>query len=107
MKKKPIKHLSPLQKSRLVRITVLLVITAFAWLIFAPHSGIWALQQQHSRRKALERKTLALERNNKALEEEIGRLRKDPAYLEEVARRERGLLKKNEYIYDFSQQKKE
>jgi len=107
MKKKPIKHLSPLQQSRLVQITVLLIIVAFAWLIFAPHSGIWALFQQHSRRVALERKTSALARGNEALEKEIARLRKDPAYLEEVARREHGLLKKNEYIYDFSQQKKE
>lgn len=86
---------------------MLLVIMAFAWLIFAPHSGIWALLQQHSRRKVLEEKTAALEADNKALEKEIEQLRKDPAYLEDVARREHGLLKKNEYIYDFSQQKKE
>ena len=107
MKKKTKKHLSPLQQSRLIRITVLLSLVAFAWLIFAPHSGLWSLLQQHSRLKTLERKTSTLEHDNKALEEEISRLRNDPAYLEEVARREHGLLKKNEYIYDFSQQKKE
>lgn len=107
MKKKPKKNLSALQESRLVRLTVLLIIAASAWVIFAPRSGVWALLQQHSRLAALERKTSALERDNRELEKEINRLRHNPDYLEEVARREHGLLKKNEYIYDFSQQKKE
>ena len=100
-------QLSSLQKNRLVRITALLAIMAFVWLIFAPHSGVWALIRQHARLKALERNTSKLEQDNKKLQKEIDRLRNDPAYLEEVARREHGLLKKNEYIYDFSQQKKE
>ncbi len=86
---------------------MLLVISAIAWIIFAPRSGVWALLQQHFRLKEFEQKTSKIEQGNKDLEKEIKRLRNDPAYLEEVARREHGMLKKNEYIYDFSQQKKE
>lgn len=107
MRKKPKKNLSALQQILLVRISGVLIIAAVAWVVFAPRSGIWALLQQHSRLAALERKTSELERDNRELEKEISRLRNDPAYLEEVARREHGLLKKNEYIYDFSQQKKD
>ena len=107
MNNKPIKHLSSLQKNKLVKITVLLVAAALAWLIFSPRTGLWALLRQHSRLVELERKTSKLEQDNRELEKEINRLRNDPSYLEEVARREHGLLKKNEYIYDFSPQKKE
>lgn len=105
MKKQPIKHLTPLQKIRLIRITALLAALALAWLVFAPRSGLWSLLRQHSRLVELERKAVELEQDNKELEKEISRLKNDPSYLEEVARREHGLLKKNEYIYDFSQPK--
>lgn len=107
MNNKPIKHLSSLQKNILVKISVLLIAAAMAWLIFSPRAGLWALFQQHSRLMELERKTSKLEQDNRELEKEINRLRNDPSYLEEVARRDHGLLKKNEYIYDFSPQKKE
>lgn len=107
MKIKPTRHFSSLQKTRLIKIVVLLVTIALAWLIFAPDSGLWALLRQHSRLTELERKTSQLEQDNRELEKEINRLKNDPSYLEEVARREHGLLKKNEYIYDFSPQKKE
>ncbi len=107
IKRKPKKKLTPLQESRYVRVTVLLLIAAVAWIFFAPRSGVWAVWQQHSRLKELERKTSKIEQGNRDLEKEIKRLRNDPAYLEEVARREHGMLKKNEYIFDFSQQKKE
>ena len=106
MKKKLKLHLSPLQEKRFFRIVAVLLTASLAWLVFAPQSGVLALLQQRSKMKTLQHKTLLLERSNKELEKEIDRLRTDPAYLEEVARREHGLLKKNEIIYDFSPQKK-
>lgn len=99
--------MSLLQEKRFIRIVVVLLAASLASIVFAPHSGVLAVLQRHSRLKALQQKASILERNNKELETEIKRLRNDPTYLEEVARREHGLLKKNEYIYDFSQQKKE
>jgi len=36
------------------------------------------------------------------IQAEIDGLQDDPEYLEEVARKEYGLLKKNERVYDFS-----
>ena len=107
MKKKLKLHLSPIQEKMFVRIVIFLVAAAFAWIIFAPHIGILAYLQKHSRFKRLEEKTVQLEESNTSLSTEIDRLKNDPAYLEDVARREQGLLKKNEYIYDFSQQKKQ
>ncbi|MBB5347135.1 septum formation initiator family protein [Desulfoprunum benzoelyticum] len=99
-------YLSPLQERLVVRIVAVLLAVALAWIIFAPRSGVLAYLQQRSKLHDLREKTVFLEKNNEKLEKEIDRLRDDPAYLEEVARREHGLLKKNEYIYDFSQQRK-
>ncbi len=107
MKKKLKLHLSPIQEKMFVRIVIFLVTAAFAWFIFAPHIGILAYLQKHSRFERLEEKAVQLEESNTSLSTEIDRLKNDPAYLEDVARREQGLLKKNEYIYDFSQQKKQ
>jgi cell division protein FtsB len=106
MKRKLKLYLSPLQEKRFYRIVAVLLTASLAWLVFAPQSGVLALLQKRTKIKTLENKTLLLERSNKDLEQEINRLRTDPAYLEEVARREHGLLKKNEIIYDFSPQKK-
>jgi cell division protein FtsB len=107
MKKKLKLHLTPMQEKTFIRIAIFLVTAAFAWIIFAPHIGILAYLQKHSRFRSLEEKTSQLEQSNTSLSNEIERLKTDPTYLEEVARREQGLLKKNEYIYDFSQQKKQ
>jgi cell division protein FtsB len=46
-----------------------------------------------------ENKRLAEE--NKALQKEIDRLQDDPAFLEEKARKEYGMLKENEVLYIF------
>lgn len=97
--------LSPGQEKLFIRVVAVLLVAALAWIVLAPQSGVLAYLQQRSRLHTLEEKTVYLEESNKNLEQEIGRLRNDPAYLEEVARREHGLLKKNEYIYDFSQQR--
>ena len=106
MKKSLRLHLSPLQERLFVRIMAVLLVAALAWIILAPRSGILAYLQQRSELRELREKTVFLEQSNEKLKEEVDRLRDDPAYLEEVARREHGLLKKNEYIYDFSQQRK-
>lgn len=106
MKKSLRLSLSPLQERLFVRIMAVLLVAALAWIILAPRSGILAYLQQRSELRELREKTVFLEQSNEKLKEEVNRLRDDPAYLEEVARREHGLLKKNEYIYDFSQQRK-
>ncbi|MGB5231318.1 MAG: septum formation initiator family protein [Desulfoprunum sp.] len=98
-------HLSPLQEKLFVRITVVLLVVALAWIIFSPRSGALAYLQQRSKLHNLRERTVKLEQSNEELEKETEKLRNDPGYLEEVARREHGLLKKNEYIYDFSQQR--
>jgi cell division protein FtsB len=63
----------------------------------------------HRSEKEIERLQLANKRladENKALQEEINRLQDDPAFLEEKARKEYGLLKENEVLYIFKKKQK-
>ncbi|MEE4135236.1 MAG: septum formation initiator family protein [Desulforhopalus sp.] len=93
---------SPLQKERLVRLFGALLIVILAWLFFAPGAGILAWWSKRSELSTLEGETSQLEAANTLLQEDIDRLADDPAYLEELARKEHNLLRKNEQVFDFS-----
>ena len=84
------------------KICLLLCGLAFLWILFAPQTGVVSLLRQKSELKALKAETEELRLQNEALRAEIEKLREDPAYLEEVARRDYGLLKENERVYDFA-----
>ena len=51
---------------------------------------------------ALNAEKQALVKKNNALREEIKRVTTDVRYLEDVAREQHGLLKKDEMVFDFS-----
>lgn len=102
MKRRPKQKLTPFQKQRLRKVCIALFCIALLWLLLAPGSGVVALLRQRSALEALEQETQRLKIQNEELQAEIEKLREDPEYLEEIARKEYGLLKKNERVYDFS-----
>jgi cell division protein FtsB len=93
---------SPLQKERFVRLFGALLIVILAWLLFAPGAGIFSWWTKRSELSTLEGETSQLEAANTLLQKDIDRLANDPAYLEELARKEHHLLRKNEQVFDFS-----
>lgn len=94
--------LSDQQESRVIKIILAFLIIALLWIIFAPGSGVVSLMSKRSELKKLQKETTQIEQQIDQLQNDIERLHKDPAYLEEVARKDFGLLKKNEKVYDFS-----
>lgn len=84
-----------------------MVVVAVLWVLFAPGSGVLALYKKRQELLNLQAKTAQLEQENAKLQKDIDRLQNDPRYLEEVARRDYGLLRTNERVYDFSPKKKE
>ncbi len=78
---------------------------AVLWVLFAPDSGVVALFKKRQELRKLQEKTVQLEEENKKLQNDIDRLQHDPGYLEEVARKDYGLLRKNERVFDFSKEK--
>ena len=94
------------EKKLLPHIGLFFLLLIILWIIFAPNRGMLAL---HRSEKEIERLQLANKRladENKALQEEINRLQDDPAFLEEKARKEYGLLKENEVLYIFKKKQK-
>lgn len=70
------------------------------WLLLSPY-GLWQYGKISRELSQLQAENRRLAAQNGQLREEIERLQHDPAYIEEVARREHGLLKENEILFDF------
>lgn len=87
-------------------ISLIFIISAILLLIsvFLP-PGVTknALMSQIEKQEGLIKR---LEEENKVLAEENRLLRENPEYIEEVARKEMGLIKKNELIYRHPSQNK-
>lgn len=95
-----------LQERKFIQLAGLLaVILILLWVIFSSSTGIVRFFQANQEREALQIANKNLEEKNKQLQNEVDRLEHDPAAIEEVARKEFGLIKKNEIIYDFSKKK--
>lgn len=78
-----------------------LAILLILWIVFAPNRGLLDLYRAQNKLEKLQAENKRLEEENKALQAEIDRLQNDPAYLEEKARKDYGMLKENEVLYIF------
>lgn len=84
----------------------LVVVFFLLWILFAPGRGFLHFLQLRKEITALTEENSRLEARNVELSEDIKRLRSDDKYLEEVARKKHGLLKKNETVFEFAPPKK-
>ncbi len=64
-------------------------------------TGLLRIQRMRGEIAAAEREIDALRARQRSLSEEIWRLRNDPAYLERLAREERGLVREGETVLKF------
>lgn len=81
-----------------------LIILIVSWLAFGDRGFIYLYRMEQERQEYLER-IRRLELANKELRDEINRLQNNRDYIEETARKELGLLKDNEVIYKFEDNK--
>lgn len=96
-----------LGKKEFIKIFCLILIflgLIVAWLAFGDR-GFIHLYQMEKERKAYAERIRALEEENQRLLEQIERLRSDKAFIESEARKELGLLKENEVIYRFEEER--
>jgi len=92
------------EREKLFRAAWIIVFLILAWLIFSPWGAI-RYYLLHSKLAAINAGNLELQQTNQNLLEEIERLKTDPEYIEEIARKKYGLIKRNEVIYQFPRQK--
>jgi cell division protein FtsB len=81
----------------LLSFSVLLLIALFIYIIFNPHgySDLALLKQEQIK---LVQKNERIARENLAIRIEIDRLKNDLAYIENIARQEFGMIRKDEII---------
>ena len=102
MKRSVKKRISLQQQGLLVKVILALLLAAVLWIVFSPGTGLISLSGHRGDLEQLEQEIAELEKENHDLQVEIDRLQNDPEYLEEIARKEYGLLRKNERVYEFS-----
>ena len=99
------KQFSRSERKQILYITIFLAVLVLLWVLIAPKKSALHLLQAEKKLEVLQTDNKRLAEENEALREEIDKLQNDPDYLEEKARKEYGLLKKNEVLYKFDKKK--
>lgn len=97
------KRLDSRDKKLLLAAAVLVAVAAFAVL---GDNGLLDVYKTRKERDGIIAYNTALEAENKGLEEQIALLKTDKRYIGRIARKELGMLGKNEMIYRFEEVKK-
>lgn len=78
---------------------------SFLFVIGLGDHGAVDLYQLHLGKVALNRSSIELEKKNRALYRNIQRLKYDPEFVENIARNELGMVRKDEMVYQFRKKK--
>ncbi len=98
--------LSHLEAKQLALIGAVLCILLVAWILFAPSNSVFHYIRTGKTLEEIQAENKELLKQNALLKDEIKKLKNDPAYIEEMARKRYGLVRENEMIYDFGPKKK-
>jgi cell division protein FtsB len=98
-------NLSETDRKKVLLYSVLIVTVVGTWAVFGPYGALKYYGVANELDEILARNEQLREANT-ALKQEIDKLKHDPVYLEEVARRQFDLIKKNEVIYEFPEKKR-
>ena len=96
---------TPRNDNKRLAVIILAIFICAAGLIFFSPYGIKKAIKNRKQLRTITAENIALEGKNKELRQEIDRLKKDPVYLEEVARKEHGMVKKSDLVFEFKKGK--
>ena len=89
-----------MKKKRLLLLILLFLLILGGFTFFGEKGIVHLLRLQKEVARIRER-NVKLEEENEKLKEEVRRLRSDKRYIEEIARRELGMVKEGEILYQF------
>ncbi|MBP1697114.1 MAG: divIC [Deltaproteobacteria bacterium] len=92
-------------KKRRILILIVISLLILGSLTFFGEKGIFNLLRLRKEVVRIKEKNSQLEGENQRLKEEIKRLQSDRRYIEEIARKELGMVKEGEIIYQFEDRK--
>ena len=84
---------------------ILIPLLILGILTFFGEKGILHLLRLQKEFVRIKERNTKLEEENQKLKEEVKRLQTDKRYIEEIARRELGMVKEGEIIYQFDDKK--
>ena len=85
-------------RQKILLIFVVLGLFSMLFLIIGGENGLKDLSALRNQRDGILEKKARIQKENIRLYREIDRLKNDPAYIESVARKELGMIGKNEVI---------
>lgn len=88
-------------KEKLIFTTGMVLLFAFLFVIAFSEKGAVDLYQLHLKKVRIERLGVDLQKQNRALYDNIQRLKNDGEYIENIARTELGMVGKDEMVYQF------
>jgi cell division protein FtsB/cell division protein DivIC len=88
-------------KKKRFLLLILIFLIILGSLTFFGEKGIYNLLRLRKEVARIKEKNSQLEGENQRLKEEIKRLQSDRRYIEEIARKELGMVKEGEIIYQF------
>ncbi|MGZ3524229.1 MAG: FtsB family cell division protein [Thermodesulfobacteriota bacterium] len=88
-------------RKKRVLLFVLLLLLILGIFTFFGEKGIFNLLRTQKEVARIKEKNVKLEEENQKLREEVKRLQTDRRYIEEIARKELGMVKEGEIIYQF------
>ncbi|MEW6594893.1 MAG: septum formation initiator family protein [Thermodesulfobacteriota bacterium] len=101
----PYKKIRRPERQRWLAFFAVLVLAFAAWLTFSPYGAV-RYYRVHRDLRAATAENQRIRTENEQLAAENARLRSDRAYQKEVARRNFGMVGKNEMVFDFSSERK-
>ena len=90
---------------RLLSLSIIAFIIVSAFLVFSTN-GIFRYYRLKKSLETIRAANEELRKENEELMAEIEKIQNDPEYLEEVARKKFGLIKKNELLFNFRKKRK-
>ena len=84
---------------------IVALLLVFAFFTMFGDRGIFHLLRLKKEVVRIKDGNAKLEEENQRLKEEVKRLRQDKRYIEEIARKELGMVKEGETVYHFSNDK--
>ena len=89
------------RKRKRLLLLILISLLIFGILTFFGEKGIFHLFRLQKELTRVKEKNFKLEEENQKLREGVKRLQSDKRYIEEIARKELGMVKEGEIIYQF------
>ncbi len=89
-------------RKKWIWITASTLLAGFLMYLFIPTYS--TLEKYREGREALNNRVKELEKENKNLKMEIRKLRSDPLYIEKIARKELGMMRRGEIIYRIEEE---